>query len=88
MSNGLAPIVFDDHDRAAAENQRPSPVAKAPVSAVARRKLLARSAGLSIARLGEASGSRQAMALDAQLDVRAERSDKWRLGKVASGRVN
>ena len=34
----LAPILFDDHDRAAAEAQRPSPVAKARVSPAARRK--------------------------------------------------
>ncbi len=34
----LAPILFDGHDRAAAQAQRTSPVAKAPVSAAAKRK--------------------------------------------------
>lgn len=38
MRAALAPILFDDHDRAAAETKRPSPVAKAQVSAAARRK--------------------------------------------------
>lgn len=38
MRQLLAPILFDDHDRAAAESQRTSPVAKAQVSAAARRK--------------------------------------------------
>jgi len=34
----LAPLLFDDHDRAAAQAQRPSPVAKATVSTAAKRK--------------------------------------------------
>jgi hypothetical protein len=34
----LAPILFDDHDRSAAQAQRTSPVAKADVSAAAKRK--------------------------------------------------
>lgn len=34
----LAPLLFDDHNRAAAQAQRASPVAKAPVSAAAKRK--------------------------------------------------
>ena len=34
----LAPMLFDDHDRAAAEAQRASPVAKAEPSPAARRK--------------------------------------------------
>ncbi len=34
----LAPILFDEHDRAAAEAQRASPVAKAKPSPAARRK--------------------------------------------------
>jgi hypothetical protein len=34
----LAPVLFDDHDRAAAQAQRRSPVAKATVSPAARRK--------------------------------------------------
>lgn len=38
MRQALAPILFDDHDRAAAEAQRNSPVAKARVSEAARRK--------------------------------------------------
>jgi hypothetical protein len=38
MRQALAPILFDDHDRAAAEMQRRSPVAKARVSPAARRK--------------------------------------------------
>lgn len=38
MRQALAPILFDDHDRAQAETQRNSPVAKARVSAAARRK--------------------------------------------------
>jgi hypothetical protein len=38
MRQALAPILFDDHDRAAAEAQRPSPVSKAQVSPAARRK--------------------------------------------------
>jgi hypothetical protein len=38
MRQALAPILFDDHDRGQAEAQRNSPVAKAKVSAAARRK--------------------------------------------------
>ena len=38
MRRALAPILFDDHDHTAAESQRTSPVAKATVSAAARRK--------------------------------------------------
>jgi transposase len=38
MRQALAPILFDDHDRAAANAQRTSPVAKAKVSPAARRK--------------------------------------------------
>jgi transposase len=38
MRQKLAPILFDDHDRAAAELARPSIVAPAPRSAAARRK--------------------------------------------------
>jgi hypothetical protein len=38
MRQALAPLLFDDHDRAAAAAQRPSPVAKAKPSAAARRK--------------------------------------------------
>jgi hypothetical protein len=38
LRQALAPLLFDDHDRAAAEAQRPSPVAKARPSAAARRK--------------------------------------------------
>jgi hypothetical protein len=38
MRQALTPILFDDHDRAHAEAQRNSPVAKAKVSAAARRK--------------------------------------------------
>jgi Transposase DDE domain len=38
MRRDLAPLLFDDHDRAAAAAQRPSPVAPAEVSAAARRK--------------------------------------------------
>jgi len=34
----LAPMLYDDHDRAAAEALRPSPVAKAPRSPAARKK--------------------------------------------------
>jgi Transposase DDE domain len=34
----LAPLLFDDHERAAAQAQRVSPVAKAEVSAAAKRK--------------------------------------------------
>jgi hypothetical protein len=38
MRQRLAPILFDDHDRVAAQAQRPSPVAKAKPSPAARRK--------------------------------------------------
>ena len=38
MRQALAPILFDDHDRAAARAQRTSPVAKAEVSPAAKRK--------------------------------------------------
>ena len=38
MRQKLAPMLFDDHDRAAAEAQRTSPVAKAKPSPAARRK--------------------------------------------------
>jgi hypothetical protein len=38
MRQALAPILFDDHDRAAANAQRTSPVVKAKVSPAARRK--------------------------------------------------
>ena len=38
MRQLLAPMLFDDHDRAAAEAQRTSPVAKARVSKAAQRK--------------------------------------------------
>jgi Transposase DDE domain len=38
MRQALTPILFDDHDRAGAEAQRNSPVAKASVSQAARRK--------------------------------------------------
>ena len=38
MRQALAPLLFDDHDRAAAAAQRTSPVAKAEVSPAARRK--------------------------------------------------
>ena len=38
MRQALAPILFDDHDRAAGEALRPSPVAKALPSPAARRK--------------------------------------------------
>ena len=38
MRQALAPILFDDHDRAAAQAQRTSPVAKAKVSPAAQRK--------------------------------------------------
>jgi len=38
MRQALAPILFDDHDRTAAEAQRSSPVAPAQVSPAARRK--------------------------------------------------
>ena len=38
MRRALAPILFDDHDRAAGEALRPSPVAKARPSPAAKRK--------------------------------------------------
>ena len=38
MRQALAPMLFDDHDRAAGEVLRPSPVAKAQPSPAARRK--------------------------------------------------
>ena len=38
MRQALAPMLFDDHDRAAGEALRPSPVAKAQPSPAARRK--------------------------------------------------
>jgi hypothetical protein len=38
MRQALVPLLFDDHDRAAARAQRPSPVAKATVSPAAQRK--------------------------------------------------
>lgn len=38
MRQALAPLLFDDHDRAAGEALRPSPVAKATPSPAARRK--------------------------------------------------
>ena len=38
MRQALAPMLFDDHDRAAAEALRSSPVAKAQPSPAARRK--------------------------------------------------
>jgi hypothetical protein len=38
MRQALTPILFDDHDRVAAEAQRSSPVTKAQVSPAARRK--------------------------------------------------
>jgi hypothetical protein len=38
MRQALAPLLFDDHDRAAAEAQRRSPVRKAKVSPAAQRK--------------------------------------------------
>jgi Transposase DDE domain len=38
MRGSLAPLLFDDHDRAAAAAQRPSPVAPAAVSPAAQRK--------------------------------------------------
>jgi hypothetical protein len=40
MRQRLAPMLFDDHDRATAEAARASPVAKAEVSPAARRKAL------------------------------------------------
>jgi hypothetical protein len=38
MRRALAPVLFDDHDREAAEAARVSPVAKARVSVTARNK--------------------------------------------------
>jgi hypothetical protein len=38
MRGALAPLLFDDHDRAAAAAQRASPVAPAEVSPATRRK--------------------------------------------------
>ena len=38
MRQSLAPMLFDDHDRASAEAERVSPVAKAKVSKAAYRK--------------------------------------------------
>jgi hypothetical protein len=38
LTQKLAPLLFDDHDRPAAEAQRRSPVAKAEPSPAARRK--------------------------------------------------
>jgi hypothetical protein len=38
MRQPLAPMLFDDQDRAAADAQRTSPVAKAKVSKAAQRK--------------------------------------------------
>jgi hypothetical protein len=38
VRQALAPILFDDHDRAAAQAQRSSPVSKATVSPAALRK--------------------------------------------------
>jgi transposase len=43
MRRVLAPVLFDDEDKAAAEASRASPVAKAQVSEAARRKACARS---------------------------------------------
>jgi Transposase DDE domain len=42
MRNQLAPMLFDDHDKPAAQAERTSPVAKARVSAAARRKAMTR----------------------------------------------
>jgi hypothetical protein len=42
MRQALAPLLFDDHDRAAAQARRRSPVAKATVSPAAQRKPPAR----------------------------------------------
>jgi Transposase DDE domain len=42
MRQALAPILFDDHDRAAAKAQRVSPVARARISPAARRKVQTR----------------------------------------------
>ena len=38
LRQALTPVLFDDHDRAAAEGQRRSPVSKARVSPAAERK--------------------------------------------------
>jgi hypothetical protein len=42
MRGALAPVLFDDEDKAAAEASRPSPVAKAQVSKAARKKACTR----------------------------------------------
>jgi hypothetical protein len=42
LRQALSPILFDDHDRATAEMQRPSPVSKARVSPAARSKAAAK----------------------------------------------
>ena len=42
MRRALAPMLFDDHQRDAAEAERLSPVAKAKVSPAARRKAAAK----------------------------------------------
>jgi hypothetical protein len=42
MRQALAPLLFDDHDRPAAERQRASPVAKAEPSPAARHKALSK----------------------------------------------
>src|ERR1019366_10318684 len=42
MRQALAPVLFDDEDKAAAEASRASPVAKAQVSDAARKKACAR----------------------------------------------
>jgi hypothetical protein len=42
MRSRLAPMLFDDHDRAAGETLRPSPVAKAQSSPAAKRKATAK----------------------------------------------
>jgi hypothetical protein len=44
MRQALAPILFDDHDRAAGEALRSSPVAKAEPSPAAKRKASKKSA--------------------------------------------
>jgi Transposase DDE domain len=52
MRQQLAPLLFDDHDKPAAEAERSSPVAKAKVSEAARRKA-------STQRLEDAAGASQ-----------------------------
>ena len=42
LRQALAPLLFDDHDRAGAAKQRPSPVAKAAPSPAAKRKATTR----------------------------------------------